>query len=244
MEDCVMNEVVALEIKFDFAGSTNTIYPVILKDEKEMLLIDCGYPNFLPLIKHEAEKNGFDMNKLTKIIITHHDFDHMGSLAEFKRKYPHIKVLSSLNEERYVSGKEKSLRLQQAEAIYDRLPEEQKVEAREFQALLESIENVPVDICLNHKDFFPWCGGIEIIETPGHMPGHISIYLRDSKTLVAGDALVVENDELVIANPQYTLNLEEAKKTVKNLLNYGIEKIICYHGGVFIKNIKEALEKI
>ena len=239
-----MNEVNILEIKFEFAGATHTIYPVILKDEKEMILIDCGYPSFLPLIKNEAERKGLDISKLTKIIITHHDFDHMGSLAELKREYPHIKVLTSLEDERYVSGKEKSLRLQQAEAIFDMLPEEQKEGARGFQALLESIENVPVDICLNHKDFFPWCGGIEVIETPGHMPGHISIYLRHSKTLVAGDAVVVENDELVIANPQYTLDLDKAKKSIKNLLNYDIEKIICYHGGVFNKNIKEALEKI
>ncbi len=239
-----MNEVNVLEVKFDFAGATNTIYPVILKDEKEMILIDCGYPNFLPLIKNEAESKGLNISKLTKIIITHHDFDHMGSLSEFKREYPHIKVLSSLEEERYISGKEKSLRLQQAEAIFDKLPDEQKEGARGFQALLESIENVPVDICLNHKDFFPWCGGIEIIETPGHMPGHISIYLRDSKTLIAGDALVVENDELGIANPQYTLNFEEAKKSVKNLINYDIEKIICYHGGVFNKNIKKSLVRI
>lgn len=239
-----MSKLTALEVKFDFAGATNTIYPVILSDEEEMVLIDCGYPNFLPLIKAASESNGLDISKLTKIIITHHDFDHMGALAEFKRAYPQLKVLSSVEDEKYVSGKEKSLRLQQAEGIYESLPEDQKEGAMGFQKLLESIENTDVDICLKDKDFFSCCGGVEVIATPGHMPGHISIYVRDSKTLIAGDALVIENGELVIANPQYTLDIEEAKKSIKKLLNYNIDRVICYHGGIYTKNVKEALEKI
>jgi len=244
MEDNIMSKLTALEVKFDFAGATNTIYPVILSDEEEMVLIDCGYPNFLPLIKAASESNGLDISKLTKIIITHHDFDHMGALAEFKRAYPQLKVLSSVEDEKYVSGKEKSLRLQQAEGIYESLPGDQKEGAMGFQKLLESIENTDVDICLKDKDFFSCCGGVEVIATPGHMPGHISIYVKDSKTLIAGDALVIENDELVIANPQYTLDIEEAKKSIKKLLNYNIDRVICYHGGIYTKNVKEALEKI
>lgn len=239
-----LNKLIPLEIKFNFDDVENTIFPVILSDEKEMVLIDCGYPGFLPLIQIEAQKKGIDINKLTKIIITHHDFDHMGALAEFKRTYPRVEVFSSLEDEKYVSGKEKSLRLQQAEAIYNKLPEEQKEAAKSFHKLLESIECVKVDACLGDKDSFPWCGGIEIITTPGHMPGHVSIYIKDSKTLISGDALVVENGELAVANPQYTLDIVEAKKSIRKLLNYEIERIICYHGGIYTGNIKAAVIKL
>ncbi len=199
---------------------------------------------FLPLIKITAKANGIDISKLTKIIITHHDFDHMGTLAEFKREYPHIKILASIDDEKYISGKEKSLRLQQAESIYDKLPEEEKKSAKEFQDFIGTIENVPVDVCLRDKDSFSFCGGVEIIATPGHMPGHISIYIKDSKTLIAGDALVVEDDKLTIANPQYTLDIISAKNSIKKLLNYEIDKIVCYHGGVYTKDIKKSLENI
>ncbi len=239
-----MNRLTVLEIKFDFNGTLNVIYPVVLSDEKEVVLIDCGYPNFLSLIKAAAEAKEIDISKLTKIIITHHDFDHMGALAEFKREYPHIKVLSSIDDEKYISGKEKSLRLQQAESIYDNLPEDQKENAKQFQQFIESIENVQVDVCLRDKDSFSWCGGVEIVTTPGHMPGHISIYIKDSKTLISGDALVVEDNKLTIANPQYTLDIAEAKNSIKKLLNYEIDKIICYHGGIYTEDIKESLERI
>lgn len=239
-----MNRLTVLEIKFDINGSSNVIYPVVLSDEREVVLIDCGYPKFLPLIKADAKAKEIDISKLTKIIITHHDFDHMGALAEFKRKYPQIKVLSSIDDEKYISGREKSLRLQQAESIYDNLPEDQKENAKQFQQFIESIENVQVDVCLRDKDSFSWCGGVEIVATPGHMPGHISIYIKDSKTLISGDALVVEDDKLAIANPQYTLDIAEAKNSIKKLLNYEIDRIICYHGGIYTEDIKGALERI
>lgn len=237
-----MNKLTVLEI--NLTGSTNTIFPVILSNDKEMVLVDCGYPNFLNLIENAAKENEIDIGHLTKIIITHHDFDHMGSLGEFKRKYPHIKIFSSIDEEKYISGKEKSLRLQQAEKIYETLSEYEKKGARDFQRMLESIENASVDVVLKDKDFFSFCGGIEIISTPGHMPGHISVYIKDSKTLIAGDAMVIEDGKLSIANPQYTLDIDEAKKSISKLLNYKIDRIICYHGGVYTKNIKESLENI
>lgn len=236
-----MSKINILEVSFNFDREINTIYPVILEDENEMILIDCGYSNFLYLIEEAAINNGIDIKKLSKIIITHHDFDHIGSLAEFKRKYPTIEVLASKEDKHYIDGKKKSLRLQQAESIYDSLSEVEKENAKVFHKMLESVENCNVDICLNDKDYFDFCGGIEIISTPGHMPGHISIYHKESKSLIVGDALVIENGELSIALPQYTLDINEAKNSVKKFLNYDIDKIICYHGGLYAKNIKKAL---
>lgn len=233
-----MNKLTILEINFN----SSSIFPAIISDEQEMVLIDCGYPGFLPLLKDAAEKEGLDFNKLTKVIITHHDFDHMGALAQIKKEYPNIKILSSVEEEKYISGKEKSLRLQQAEALYDQLPESEKENARNFHKMLESVENVKVDLGLRDKQFLDWCGGIEVLTTPGHMPGHISIYLKETKTLIAGDALVVENGELMIANPQYTLDMQKAKESIRKLLSYEIDTILCYHGGVCSKNIEDALE--
>jgi glyoxylase-like metal-dependent hydrolase (beta-lactamase superfamily II) len=236
-----MNKINVLEIKFGFNDKIDRIYPVIIEDEEEMILVDCGYPNFLPMIEQEAITRGIDIKKLTKIIITHHDFDHMGSLAAFKRKYPSIKVLASIDDEKYINGSEKSLRLQQAESIYDFLSEGEKEGAKAFHSMLESVETCDVDICVKDKDFFDCCGEIEIVTTPGHMPGHISIYIKTSKTLVAGDALVVENNKLAIANPQYTLDMMAAKKSIIKLMSYEIDTIICYHGGVYKNNIEKSL---
>ena len=34
------------------------------------------------------------------------------------------------------------------------------------------------------------------------MPGHISLFLKETNSIVTGDAAVIENGELIIANPQ------------------------------------------
>lgn len=124
------------------------------------------------------------------------------------------------------------------------MPEEQKEWALNFQKTLESVDNVDVDIALNDGDTLDCCGGIEIIETPGHMPGHISIYIKESKTLISGDALVIENNKLDIANPQYTLDMKQASESIDKLLRYDVDKIICYHGGIYQGDIKKSLKNI
>ena len=239
-----MNKINILEVKFDFNGHQNIIYPVLLEDENELVLIDCGYPHFLNLIEEVASHNGINMGKLSKIIITHHDFDHMGALAAFKRKYPTIEVWASEEDAPYIGGKKKSLRLQQAEGLYDSLPENEKENALAFHKMIESVEHCNVDRYLNDKDYFDVGGGIEIILTPGHMPGHLSVYHKDSKSLIVGDALVIENGQLGLALPQYTLDIDAARNSVKKFLSYDIDKIICYHGGLYTEDIKSALELV
>lgn len=76
------------------------------------------------------------------------------------------------------------------------------------------------------------------------MPGHISIYIKENKTLIAGDALVIENNKLDIANPQYTLDMKQAKDSINKLLKYDIDKIVCYHGGTYEGKIIESLKNI
>lgn len=239
-----MNKLTVLKLEFKSDGTKELIYPVLLNDDSEMILIDCGYPGFLTLIEECAIKNNIDLNNLTKLIITHHDFDHMGALAEFKRKYPNIKVMASKGDIPYIEGKRKSLRLQQAELIYESLPDEEKPQAEIFHKTLAAVENCKVDIALSDGDILDIAGGIEVVATPGHMPGHISLYHKESKSMVAGDALVLENGELSIALPKYTLDFNEALRSIEKISNYDVERIICYHGGIYAKDIKRTLKNI
>lgn len=239
-----MDNIVVLNVDFNFGYGENTIYPVILQDENEVILVDCGYADFLPMLEEAASKKHVDFSKLTKIIVTHHDHDHIGSLAAIKQKYPNVQVVASEKDAPYVSGRLKSLRLEQAEQTQSMLPPERQEAGKAFQNILRSVENVEVDMTVKDGDYFTWCGGIEILETPGHMPGHISIYLKKFKVLISGDALAIENGNLEIAAPQFTLDMAEAKKSVSKLLEYDIEKIICYHGGEYQGNISDSLRNI
>ena len=91
-----------------------------------------------------------------------------------------------------------------------------------------------MDIEVQDGDIFNWCGGCTIVGTPGHTTGHISIYINEEQVLIAGDAATIENGELVIANPQFTLDLDKAKESLQKIKAYGAKEIICYHGGIFM----------
>ncbi|MFS0557327.1 MBL fold metallo-hydrolase [Brevibacillus sp. 179-C9.3 HS] len=239
-----MNQIHFLDISFMYNGIQQVITPVLLQDEHEMILVDCGYPDFLPLIQETAHKQQLTLGALTKVIVSHHDMDHIGSLAALKRAYPHLEIIAYESEAPYISGQKTSLRLEQAQATLDLLSSDEKQQAEQFIRFLQSIESAEVDRTVTNHEHLPWCGGIEIIHTPGHMPGHISLYLIANKTLIAGDAVVIENGRLEIANPSYTIDMQEAIRSVRYLLDYDIEQLICYHGGLFQGDIKQALREL
>lgn len=233
-----------LEIESDYNGQKQIITPILLQDECDMILIDCGYPNFASLLEEAANRHNVTLDSITKLIVTHHDMDHIGSLAALKRAYPHIDIIAHELEAPYIEGTKKSLRLEQAESTFNTLPDEAKPHAEQFIHFLQSIEPIPVDRTVSNDERLPWCGGIDIVHTPGHMPGHISLYLPASKTLIAGDVVVIEQGKLNIANPQFTLDLDEAVRSVQRLLNYDIDQIICYHGGLFHGDVRQALRQL
>ncbi len=233
-----MNKIMMLSIEFNFGEVRDVIHPVILYDKENIILVDCGYSGFLPKIEEALMEHNISCKDLTHVIITHQDHDHMGALYDLKINYPHIKVVSSIEEAPYISGDLKSLRLEQAERLQEYLPEEQKEFGIKFCNILKSVKPVPVDIKVKDGDFFDWCGGCLILGTPGHTNGHISLYLQQYNVLIAGDAATIENDDLVIANPQFTLDLDKAEESLSKIKTYGAEEIICYHGGYFKSKYK------
>jgi glyoxylase-like metal-dependent hydrolase (beta-lactamase superfamily II) len=240
-----MKELVILTIEQTRYDNEKALFhPVILKSDKEMVLVDCGFPGFLAQIIESAMSQHMDIANLTKVVITHQDLDHVGSLAALKRAYPAIKILADIKEIPYINGEKESIKAKKRREMYDSLPGNQKETINAMQRMYGTYEPVGVDEALHDHDIFPWCGNVEIISTPGHTPGHISLYLHEFKTLIAGDALFLQDGELMISLPMFTFDMEQARRSVKKLLDYDIEKIICYHGGVYEGDIKEALKAI
>ncbi|MGL4874149.1 MAG: MBL fold metallo-hydrolase [Clostridium sp.] len=227
-----------VELKYDMNGDFIVTLAAI-ENEQDLILVDCGMMNSYEMIKNGLKEKGMDINKLSKVIITHQDFDHMGGLYEMKEKHPNIKVIASKEEERYISGEEEFLRIQNVNKIIDKVDEEKRKELEAYKARLNTVKNVKVDVVVKNGDII---SGVEILETPGHMPGHISVLVKEKKTLITGDALVVVDGELIPSNPQYTLDMEKAKESIKRLLNYDIDTLICYHGGVYSDNVKEKIK--
>lgn len=231
MEHKILN----LVITAPFGDIQNTVYPTLLWDDKNIVLIDCGFIGSLTTLEKELGQYGLDVKRLTALVLTHHDHDHMGAAAAIKRENPNIKIYSSPSEASYISAKEKPLRLQQAEELQKVLPPDQQDFGRAFCDMLRSVEPVLVDEFLHDGDKMDWCGGCRIIATPGHTPGHISLLLEQYNIVITGDAVALENGQPVVANPRFSLDLKQAEQSLSRLLSLNAKAYYCYHGGIYSK---------
>lgn len=231
-----MNKLIILNIDMTFGETHENIHPVVFCDDTNCVLVDCGYVGALPKIEEALYCNDIFPEEITHIIVTHQDHDHVGAAASFKKKFPNVKIMASAEEAPYISGTRKSLRLEQAEQLQKELPANMQEFGRAFCSLLRSVEPVQIDQLLYGEEQLPFCGGCQVIATPGHTPGHISLYLSEFNTIISGDAVALEDGKPVIANPRFTLDIETANASIQRLLAHPAQKIICYHGGVLEKN--------
>jgi len=121
------------------------------------------------------------------------------------------------------------------------MPEEQR---EIMKALFENPPRASVDETRADGEEVPYCGGITVIHTPGHTPGHICLYVKESKTLIVGDALNIMDGELVGPNPQNTQDMDSAIKSLKKFTRYDIENVICYHGGLYTKDPNQRIAEL
>ena len=199
------------------------IHPILLWDDERAVLIDTGFPGQIEDIQVEMEKVGVSFDKLKVVILTHQDIDHIGSLPELlQRCRSNIKVYAHELDKPYIEGD-----LPLLKDVHVENPPKGKVS----------------DTVIDGQEL-PYCGGILILHTPGHTPGHISLYLKQSKILIAGDSMYSVNGMLGGIHALTTLNIMEAQQSLKKYLNLDIESVVCYHGGLSKGNIKIQLQNL
>lgn len=221
-----------LELRYRFCQSEQRLFPVVLFGRNDAVLVDCGYPGSLSMLEQQLLAHGVEPDALTKLLLTHQDDDHMGAAAELKEKYPKLQILASAEEAPYLTGARKNLRLAQAEAMQSRLTAEEKAFGAQFCARFKKLRPVQLDVLLHDGDRFDWGGGCEIVATPGHMPGHISIRSLDDEWVVTGDAAVAKNNRLILASPDFCLDRATAEKSLEKIIQLPCRRYLCYHGGV------------
>ncbi len=171
--------------------------------------------------------------------------DHIGGLSSILNELPQkVEVLSHNGEKPYIQCEQPPIRLDQIKAQLDFLQGEQHLQMKmlydNLKANYKSLR-ANVDKTVADGEKLPYCGGIEVIFTPGHTPGHICLYLKERKILIAGDVFNVDHERLV-SSPEFTIiDKSSAKKSLKKLSEYDIETIICYHGGVYNNNANRSI---
>jgi glyoxylase-like metal-dependent hydrolase (beta-lactamase superfamily II) len=182
------------------------MFPVLTWDESHVVLIDAGYPAQTDAFVGAIAGVGQQVEALTEIILTHQDLDHIGCVHDLLKLAPNARVIAHTEEAPYIDGTTPPI--------------------KGFPS-----QNIHVDQTVADGDVLPFCNGIEVVHTPGHTPGSICLLLRDSGTMVCGDALNIADGQIIGPNPQYTQDMNLGLKSVEKIKALHPDAIVSYHCG-------------
>ncbi|MCK9150454.1 MBL fold metallo-hydrolase [Methanobacterium alcaliphilum] len=186
-----------------------------LVDGDKMTLIDTGMPGSSAELFDFVEKTlKRDLNDIKTIILTHHDFDHVGDLAKIKKRTG-AKIAIHKDDVDYVTGKKEDKSLPWFAKIFIKLAK-----------YIYRPENVEVDILLDEDDQI---GPYHVIHMPGHTPGSIGLYDKKNKVLFVGDNLGYMKNKIEGPPSLFTPDMMQAEKSLKKLRGLDVKAIFTGH---------------
>jgi glyoxylase-like metal-dependent hydrolase (beta-lactamase superfamily II) len=244
----ISKNVEMLELNTVLANGPGVINPVIIWDEKDVILFDAGLPDMWVLFQEAAVNSGIPIERLNKILITHSDMDHIGSLSQIIHEIKgEITVFAHKEEKPYIECDLLPVRVKQMEdriALTTGVMQEQLISMTENLKKSYQIFKVEVNKTIEDDEVLPFYDGIKCIYTPGHTPGHMCYYLEKLKLLIAGDILQVEDGELIKCPDFTVLDKDKVIASLNKLRQYKIETVVCYHGGLFHGNVTNRILEI
>lgn len=207
----------------------------IIQDPQSLdwVLVDAGLKSSAPHIRKLADEVIGHNIRPVSIIMTHGHFDHRGSLQQLADEWQ-VPVYAHHQEQPYLNGS----------AAYP--PPDPGVGGGLMATMSFLYPKSPIDI-QEHLNELPENGTVpglpdwRWIHTPGHTPGHISLFRDSDGVLIAGDACVTTMQESVVSvftqvpfmsgPPKYfTPDWGAAARSVRELADLKPQVIATGHG--------------
>jgi len=169
-------------------GRAANVY--LITEGGELTLIDTDLPRNHKNIFAYIEGLGFQAHDLKHVIITHADGDHYGSLS----------ALKDFSSAQVYAGQIEAKAIQ--DGVLSRPLKLKGVGKFLFSLTFPLFKPKPVEVdhLLEEGKSLPTFGGLHVIPTAGHTPGHISLHAPEHKLLFVGDSLRATNDGRLIAS--------------------------------------------
>jgi glyoxylase-like metal-dependent hydrolase (beta-lactamase superfamily II) len=212
-------------------GVTANLY--LLVDSDGLTLIDTGIPGSARKILKYIKQVGYSTRDLNRILLTHADYDHAGSLAALK-KATGARVYASLYEARAV-----------ATGQFPRSLKTDNFFLKPIFSLAERLGRISpahVDEHLSDGQVLPVLDGLFVVDTKGHTPGHLSFFVPSVGILFSGDSILSVNDRLVGSHGSVTWNQDKADAAVLKQLKLKARIVCAGHGAVVMDGLVRMLK--
>jgi glyoxylase-like metal-dependent hydrolase (beta-lactamase superfamily II) len=163
----------------------------IVRTPATWVLVDAGLPGYAGAIQKAARSFVGSSAPPAAIVLTHGHFDHVGSLEALLKEW-NVPVLAHPLEMPYLTGRAK-------------YPPPDPLAGGGAMTLMSRLfSRGPIDVSahvrpLEEGNSVPGMEGWRWLATPGHSPGHLSLFRDSDRTLIAGDAVTTTQQESLIA---------------------------------------------
>jgi glyoxylase-like metal-dependent hydrolase (beta-lactamase superfamily II) len=180
-------------------------------EEDGITLVDAGYAGSLPRLVKGLIELGHSVDQVRRVICTHGHPDHAGG----------ARALADLGIEILMHPSDaKNLHIDLRTAI--RRPSRGRI----FAAMTPPL---PTFTPLTDGEVLSVLGGLEVIHTPGHTPGSVCLYARESGLLFVGDALQRRFGRVSAASGLYSDDPAAARASLQRLVGLNVKSVIFSH---------------
>jgi hydroxyacylglutathione hydrolase len=200
---------------------------VYLIAEETLTLIDTGLKDGASHVIEFIRHVGRSPEEISLIVLTHNHIDHMGGLADIK-KHTNAKVAVHKDD----------IGIRDHPPAADGRYREPLAQVKSKLQSVFSVLQEDVDIILEGGETLDRLEGLEVIHTPGHTPGSISLYSQKHKMLLSGDLIRKRRKKLLLPPKMVCTDIDENLESIKKISHYDIE-ILCFgHGLPLHKDVK------
>jgi glyoxylase-like metal-dependent hydrolase (beta-lactamase superfamily II) len=150
---------------------------ILRDDDGQVTLVDMGVKSSGGKVMAALASIGSGPSDVTRLLLTHAHPDHAGGGAQVARETGRQFGIHEDDAASATAGisppRDASLRLGR---LFNRFGS-------------GSFDPVPVGETFTDGQVVPFAGGIEVVHTPGHSPGHAAYLLRESGVLITGDSI-------------------------------------------------------
>jgi len=152
---------------------------ILRDDDGQVTLIDMGLSSSGPRVMAALGAIGAGPSDVTRLLLTHAHPDHAGGAAHVGRETGRG---FTIHHDDAAYAAEGSAPPRDHTFLLGRLFDRFSRPGRDFEPV--TVEHEMVD-----GEVLPIAGGLRVVHTPGHSPGHVSLLHEESRTLITGDAI-------------------------------------------------------